>query len=394
MLPIGERIRNLRRAKNETQEELSALLGVSFQAVSRWENGDAYPDIELLPKIAAHFGVTTDILLGADEETRNTEREKRREDYKAQITKGWGSREHFETMRQAFSEFPDEPLFAYHALSDLVKYRCIQREEGLAVARELSGSLIGTSYQQHAVKMMYQYEDDDQLERWRHLSLQDYTTARLQEERYAYRGQNDECSCQRQINLFHDLNYMIWNDLGKKTPDGKEDPASWNEGFSTALRFIDCLRNPSTDEDGWIDLRMWILLRIAGNDFRMGKKDEGYETFEKAVSMLEIVARYSSDHQFSFHTPVLDLIQGSIANHFAMVDMFGGGGDCRANYFKITEGILENDNSLFASVKKEPRFQSIISRVKAMVPDTATDQLWISSVHAPRLRSFLTEKTK
>ena len=180
MLPIGERIRNLRRAKNETQEELSALLGVSFQAVSRWENGDAYPDIELLPKIAAHFGVTTDILLGADEETRNTEREKRREDYKAQITKGWGSREHFETMRQAFSEFPDEPLFAYHALSDLVKYRCIQREEGLAVARELSGSLIGTSYQQHAVKMMYQYEDDDQLERWRHLSLQDYTTARLQ----------------------------------------------------------------------------------------------------------------------------------------------------------------------------------------------------------------------
>ena len=55
MLPIGERIRNLRRVKNETQEDLALVLGVTYQAVSRWEKGDAYPDIELLPKLAAHY---------------------------------------------------------------------------------------------------------------------------------------------------------------------------------------------------------------------------------------------------------------------------------------------------------------------------------------------------
>ncbi|MBQ5355726.1 MAG: helix-turn-helix transcriptional regulator, partial [Clostridia bacterium] len=49
MLPIGERIRNLRRVKNETQEDLALVLGVTYQAVSRWEKGDDYPDIELLP---------------------------------------------------------------------------------------------------------------------------------------------------------------------------------------------------------------------------------------------------------------------------------------------------------------------------------------------------------
>ncbi len=48
MLPTAEIIRTKRREKNITQEELAQFLGVSFQAVSRWENGQAYPDIELL----------------------------------------------------------------------------------------------------------------------------------------------------------------------------------------------------------------------------------------------------------------------------------------------------------------------------------------------------------
>ncbi|MBQ7932780.1 MAG: helix-turn-helix transcriptional regulator, partial [Clostridia bacterium] len=73
MLPISEKIRSLRRAKNVTQEELADVLGVTFQSVSRWETGQTYPDITLVPKIAAYFGVTTDALLVTDEETRERE---------------------------------------------------------------------------------------------------------------------------------------------------------------------------------------------------------------------------------------------------------------------------------------------------------------------------------
>ena len=87
MLPIGERIRSLRRDRNETQEELALVLGVSYQAVSRWENGDAYPDIELLPKLAAHYEVTTDELLGADEETRKTDKERRKQEFRDEISR-------------------------------------------------------------------------------------------------------------------------------------------------------------------------------------------------------------------------------------------------------------------------------------------------------------------
>ena len=65
-LSIGINIKALRKEKDLTQEQLAELFGVSFQAVSKWETGAAYPDIEMLPRIARFFGVTTDELLGVD----------------------------------------------------------------------------------------------------------------------------------------------------------------------------------------------------------------------------------------------------------------------------------------------------------------------------------------
>ncbi|MBR4727850.1 MAG: helix-turn-helix transcriptional regulator [Clostridia bacterium] len=64
---FSENIRRLRKERDLTQEALADFLGVSFQAVSKWERCESYPDIELLPKIAAFFGVSTDRLLGVDQ---------------------------------------------------------------------------------------------------------------------------------------------------------------------------------------------------------------------------------------------------------------------------------------------------------------------------------------
>jgi transcriptional regulator with XRE-family HTH domain len=66
-LTIGEKIKNLRRERELTQEDLAEVLCVSSQSVSRWENGSCYPDIELLPVLSEYFGITVDRLLGTDE---------------------------------------------------------------------------------------------------------------------------------------------------------------------------------------------------------------------------------------------------------------------------------------------------------------------------------------
>lgn len=63
-LELGNNIRQLRRRDKKTQETLAEALGVTSQAVSRWESGGSYPDMNLLPSIANFFGVSIDELFG------------------------------------------------------------------------------------------------------------------------------------------------------------------------------------------------------------------------------------------------------------------------------------------------------------------------------------------
>ena len=68
---IGNRISKHRKEKGLTQEELAEKLGVSSQAVSKWENDQSCPDISLLPILCRIFGISTDELLtGSNDEVR------------------------------------------------------------------------------------------------------------------------------------------------------------------------------------------------------------------------------------------------------------------------------------------------------------------------------------
>lgn len=71
MNTIGSRIAQKRKALGLTQEALAAQLGISSQAVSKWENDISYPDIALLPALAKVLNCTTDELLsGKTDEVR------------------------------------------------------------------------------------------------------------------------------------------------------------------------------------------------------------------------------------------------------------------------------------------------------------------------------------
>ncbi len=63
-IKLNEQITFLRKQSNMTQEELAKALGVSNQAVSKWESGQCYPDIQLLPELSRIFNVSIDILMG------------------------------------------------------------------------------------------------------------------------------------------------------------------------------------------------------------------------------------------------------------------------------------------------------------------------------------------
>ena len=62
MIKLGEKIKCLRKQKHLSQEVLANYLGISFQAVSKWESGVTMPDVTMIPAIASFFGVSTDEL--------------------------------------------------------------------------------------------------------------------------------------------------------------------------------------------------------------------------------------------------------------------------------------------------------------------------------------------
>ena len=63
-MEIGKTIADRRKARGLTQQMLAERLDITYQAVSRWENGITCPDIELLPRLAAVLGLSIDALLG------------------------------------------------------------------------------------------------------------------------------------------------------------------------------------------------------------------------------------------------------------------------------------------------------------------------------------------
>ena len=68
MIVLGDRIKELRQCAGKTQDALAVELGVTAQAVSRWEKGICFPDMELIPSIANYFGVSIDELFDYDNE--------------------------------------------------------------------------------------------------------------------------------------------------------------------------------------------------------------------------------------------------------------------------------------------------------------------------------------
>ncbi|MBR6557990.1 MAG: helix-turn-helix transcriptional regulator [Clostridia bacterium] len=107
-IKIGEKIRQLRQRDGRKQEDLANALGVSCQAVSRWEANGGYPDMELIPTIANYFNVSIDELFGY---SKDREEKLRSILEKADSFLNWQGdmTECVEMLRHAAEEFPSEP---------------------------------------------------------------------------------------------------------------------------------------------------------------------------------------------------------------------------------------------------------------------------------------------
>lgn len=132
-LLIGNQIREFRKAQHMTQEQLADAVGVSFQAVSKWENNIALPDIALVPTLANIFKVTIDELF----DYSNAEMQKEVEDicFRSYEVRENNPAEGRRIIEEGLKKYPENDILLNNLLYCLNYTR--NPDETIAVASKL-----------------------------------------------------------------------------------------------------------------------------------------------------------------------------------------------------------------------------------------------------------------
>ena len=196
-ITLAENLKKLRLAQQLTQDDLAQFLGVTFQAVSKWERNEGYPDISMLPVIANYFGVTVDDLLGNDVLSKEEKIKQYREKYWS-LNRSMTMDDAVAIAKKAYSEYPYEwGIIEIYILSLTRGMSQIPDEETIAELRRLCEFTMkncpDSIVRKRAVYAMIFVEDDERVERWLAEAPDnaDYLVSERREERYLVRGQWD-----------------------------------------------------------------------------------------------------------------------------------------------------------------------------------------------------------
>ena len=130
-ISIGKKIKELRRSQDVTQEKLAEYLNITYQAVSRWENELAYPDITLLPAIANFFGISADKLLGM----KGNEDEEELNEYTNTYQDNWNKGKldvNIALCREVLAKYPRNYRWMDNLTHCLLQYNAPTEEEKIA----------------------------------------------------------------------------------------------------------------------------------------------------------------------------------------------------------------------------------------------------------------------
>ena len=139
-LKISENLKKLRKERGNTQDDLANYLGISVQAVSKWERGDGFPDITLLPYIASYYDVMVDDILGCNSLRKQEDIEAFKK--QAQILSNKGKRkERLKLCREMQKKYPKDEDVLYNLIYDLWAVdRAKNSEEIICIANKLMKS--------------------------------------------------------------------------------------------------------------------------------------------------------------------------------------------------------------------------------------------------------------
>ena len=284
-LTIGENIRNFRKKNDLTQEALADRLGVTYQSISRWENGTTYPDLELIPAIAEVLAVTVDELLGMPQ----IEKEKRAVQTFDELRRECIKREYdaekiVELLRDIRRNYLNSDS-AWRPWSE-GNDRAFRDPKILPEVRLLAEAYLQRHpMQPHVIETMAYIEDEEHLEEF----LSKYTTSfdcsarALLFNRYWRRGDAEKLEPERRYQLYQAFNTLLCPRYLLKCGEDKQEVDKFME---TMLSIIRC---DAMDDrpDMWIDDRIQLGLKSAARAISSGNTNEALSKIASVVKLLE-----------------------------------------------------------------------------------------------------------
>ena len=395
-LTIGENIRKLRREKDMTQEKLAERLGVTYQSVSRWENGTAYPDMELLPAISDIFSVSVDELLGISE----SEKEKRAEELCDEFCRiqnlpasdgeeGEKLRRLAEIvveLRRDYSACEAVWKFWMNGFDQILKDKRLMPEVRLFAEARLEKR----PYSTEVIEKMAIIEDEDRIDSFlkRYATPYDIGKETLLMRRYIQRNEPDKATPLQNQKLFEIIDDAVnsramYLNLNSRTLEHvfAENTArlgilhAFAEETPTPNHPITCGKGV----DYWAETRIEIGIRRSCYLASMGRRDEAFAVLEDVVSLLEDVMKITDRVELetsrftptikwtaeeSWHNP--DSQPGPLERN---IFINSSGNCCFCVYpsqylYMLT---AERGWEWFDPIRNEPRYKACVERVGALV---------------------------
>ena len=380
-LTIGENIRNYRKKNDLTQEEFAERLGVTYQSVSRWENGNTYPDIELLPAIAKVLEITLDELMGMTEEQKETRAIEAFDSLRREcIKKDYDAEKIIEFIRDIRVNYLDSRYYwrPWCEGND----RAFRDPQILPEVRLMAEAVL-ERYPMfpHVIETMAYCEDEEHLTEF----LNKYTTSfdcsqrKVLFNRYFRRGESEKFNEERRYQLYNAMDKILWhgNLLSLNATD--EDRCAAEKFTESILSVIRC---NTTDDciDFWVEELLEQGMTATSRLARAGKHAEAISRLEKTVRLLERVMKITSEVTLSTSCRFLDGMVWKAKEHWSP-STNNPDSPLERNIFIYTE--MSNMSSCYCiypsrfidmldamgydSIRTLPEFTALYNRVKDLV---------------------------
>lgn len=298
-LNIGEQIRKHRRALDLTQEQLAERLGVSFQAVSRWENGAAYPDIELLPVLAELFETSVDKLMGLDEAEKDRQAHQAISDF----LNACDESEPIEKLVEMLKGIRRDHIASKHI--KLLFWHWMEPYENpevLAELRKIADERLKNypdrAIDEEIIVYMANYEDEEHAAELikTHCTNYNMQKSNMYYTRYSFRDEYDKLEPYRQSKIFHEVQDLTHNTMWINYGIPRDVEYSYKVNtflFDTLNSFCGHTSDPEhpISGNGEVDLFIWDRvyqgMRRSCYEATLGNPEQAFVILEDAVSLLE-----------------------------------------------------------------------------------------------------------